>query len=101
MHRARLHPSADLDYDWYRPTIRFVQVRRECLDLRGPFEAISQSLVSKAVNSGTGPLNHHDFIYMPVHELQLPIITKLFPDVEVLPAEAFLRAQAQTSIRYG
>ena len=99
MHRARWHSSAASNYNWYHPIIRFVKVPRRLLDLRGPFEHITRPLISKALESGGESLIHDDFVYMPVHELQISNIVKMFPSVEVLPAEVSLKAQAQTSIR--
>ncbi|KAJ2924638.1 hypothetical protein H1R20_g12449, partial [Candolleomyces eurysporus] len=99
MHRARLVPSQLNDYDWYHPLIRFAQVPRDCVDLKGAFPEISQFLVEGAsANTGVA-LDHGKFTYVPVHELQIPSISKLFPSVVVLPADISLRAFAQSSIR--
>lgn len=99
MHRARLVPSQLNDYDWYRPLIRFAQVPRDCVDLKGSFSEISKFLVDGAsANTGVA-LDHDKFAYVPIHELQIPSISKLIPSVVVLPADICLQAFAQSSIR--
>ena len=99
MHRARLVPSQLNDYDWYRPLIRFAQIPRDSVDLKGSFPDISKFLVDGAsANTGVA-LDHAKFAYVPVHELQIPSISKLFPSVVVLPVGINLQAYAQSSIR--
>jgi hypothetical protein len=44
-------------------------------------------------------LDHDKFAYVPIHELQIPSISKLIPSVVVLPADICLQAFAQSSIR--
>ncbi|KAG2017755.1 hypothetical protein CC2G_007238 [Coprinopsis cinerea AmutBmut pab1-1] len=99
MHRARLLPGSDIGYDWYRPCIRFVQVPRASLEIRGSFMETSKTLVSIAAGTHAHELDHERYVFMPAHELQLSNIVRLFPDAVVLPPHVHLKAQAQTSIR--
>lgn len=99
MHRTRLMASGLRDYDWYRPLIRFVQVPKGQVTLQGSFEEISQALVTKASSKFESSIDCDQFIYVPVHELQLPNISKLFPTATILPANINIQALAQSSIR--
>lgn len=92
--------SGSLDYDWYHPHIRFVRVPIDHLELLGQFKNISRDLVDQAANQVGDTLADHDhFIYMPVHELQIPNIVSKFQAVEVLSSHINLPALAQSSIR--
>ncbi|KDR79022.1 hypothetical protein GALMADRAFT_137986 [Galerina marginata CBS 339.88] len=102
MHRARMLPQniGSLDYEWYRPFIRFVRVSRRQVDLLGQFERVSKNLANKAANrAGRTLLHGDDYIYMPVHELQIPNVVSKFQNVEVLDPAISLPALAQSSIR--
>lgn len=104
MHRARMFANGgrSLEYDWYQPRIRFVRVPAKNLDLFGQFGEISKTLVTKAAVKASHSLDlrdDDDYIYMPVHELQLKNITSKFQDIKVLDREVFLPALAQSSIR--
>ncbi|KAF8149828.1 IucC family-domain-containing protein [Crassisporium funariophilum] len=100
MHRARMLSSGSLDYDWYHPRIRFVQVPRSKLDLRGRFEEISHHLATTAAQKAGRTLqNNGNYIYMPVHELQIENVTSKFKDAEVLSQDISVSASAQSSIR--
>ncbi|TFK28163.1 hypothetical protein FA15DRAFT_665648 [Coprinopsis marcescibilis] len=99
MHRARLLPLGSIDYDWYRPLIRFVQVPKNRLDIRGAFKGISNSVAKSAAAKSGIELDCSSYVYMPVHELQVPNIKKLFGDLKILPPQVHLKAMAQSSIR--
>ncbi|KAH9481479.1 NRPS-independent siderophore synthetase rfs [Psilocybe cubensis] len=103
MHRARMFLNNDessLEYDWYHPHVRFVRVPARSLDVLGQFRDISNAMVTKAATkAGRSILIDNDYIYMPVHELQIINITSKFKDVDVLDEDIFLPALAQSSIR--
>ncbi|KAF5345677.1 hypothetical protein D9758_013059 [Tetrapyrgos nigripes] len=92
MHRTRMLPfNINPEYDWYHPVVRFVRVPRERFDVLGPFH----DNIRRLVHSG----NESKSMIIPVHELQLSRIISRFPDVEVLPEETNIRADALASIR--
>lgn len=92
--------KSSLDYDWYHPRIRFVRVPSQSLDVLGQFRRISNEMATKAATkAGQSSLIDNDYIYMPVHELQIVNITSKFQDVGVLDEDIFLPALAQSSIR--
>lgn len=99
MHRTRLMPSGLRDYDWYRPLVRFAQVPKETVLLNGSFHEITRGLVDKALGATGTTLDHERFVFVPVHELQIPNVSKLFPTATILPETVHLRALAQSSIR--
>lgn len=100
MHRARTFDSATLEYDWYQPRIRFVGVPRSSIQILGDFDNLSRNLAELAAcRAGQALPNDDSLIFMPVHEMQIGNIKKLFNDVEVLPSEVFLPALGQSSIR--
>lgn len=101
MHRARIFNPASFEYDWYHPRIRFVRVPRSKVDILGEFEKTSKKLAELAAfRVGQTLSDNDDFIFMPVHEMQLNNVLKRFCDVEVLPPEIYLPALGQSSIRY-
>lgn len=67
--------------------------------LKGSFESISKTLISHA-SKQSGNFDLTNYLYIPVHELQVPNIAKLFPDANILSPDIHLDAEAQTSIRY-
>lgn len=94
-------PSSVLDYDWYHPRIRFVQVPRTSLDILGPFESVMRTLAGKAAEkSGRELPDDPSFVFMPVHELQISNIASKFHDAEILHPDISLQALAQSSIRF-
>ncbi|KAF7327460.1 C2 domain-containing protein [Mycena kentingensis (nom. inval.)] len=99
MHRARMCTAAPAGYDWYRPKVCFARVPSQCLDIRGPFAAMTREMVTKAAAfSGTQvPEDIPGTVFMPVHEMQVPTICEKFPDVEIL--EPTIDALGQSSIR--
>ncbi|PPR03669.1 hypothetical protein CVT24_007790 [Panaeolus cyanescens] len=100
MHRARMLPSASMDYDWYHPRIRFAKVPKGDVSIQGDFESVAQSLLIKAVSRAKAQQPDMDgFLAMPAHELQVENIKTKFPNVEILDPEIFLPASAQSSIR--
>ena len=100
MHRARMLPSSVVDYDWYHPRIRFVRVPRASLNIRGPFESTMRVLAGKAAEkSGRQLPDDPSFVFMPIHELQIPNIASKFHDVEILHPNISFQALAQSSIR--
>mgnify|MGYP001435492295 CR=1 FL=1 len=99
MHRARLLPSGQVDYAWYRPRVRFAEVPKGDLEVKGAFQRMLADIVGIPAEAAGVRLDHRQFIYMPVHELQLPNLSKLFPDVAILPEAVHLEAYAQSSIR--
>jgi len=94
-------PSSVVNYDWYRPRIRFVRVPRTSLDILGPFESKMRALVGEAAEkSGRQLPDDPSFVFMPVHELQISNIASKFHDVEILHPDISLQALAQSSIRF-
>jgi len=89
-----------LDYDWYHPKIRFVKVPKRQLNLLGKFSDVANALVSKAAtNAGLTLIKDNDYLFVPVHELQIDNIVSKFDHIEVLPPDISLPAKAQSSIR--
>ena len=102
MHRAReiLSPNVH-NYDWYHPWIRFARVPRSHLDISGPFEHRVRTLAELAARNSGNPIpDDLSSVYVPIHELQAPIIRQKFPDVEILHPDIGLQGLAQASIRY-
>jgi hypothetical protein len=100
MHRSRSLPSSRLDYDWYHPVIRFARVPRCRLSLLGDFADIGYHLASSAALRGkTSLIQDDNFVYVPIHELQVPNVQSKFPNVEILGPEISLIAHAQLNIR--
>lgn len=106
MHRARrtlppLQPLTPATRDWYRPRVRFATVSRSRMNVRGDFEARMLDLAKDAA-ARTGarlPELAPDRIIMPVYDLQVANIQEKFADVEILPEEISIQAQAQASLR--
>ncbi|KZT57956.1 hypothetical protein CALCODRAFT_550316 [Calocera cornea HHB12733] len=87
-------------YDFLTPTIRIMRVPRRNLKLRGEFENIFEPLVQAAEkNAGETLTRTANFVFMPVHELQIPNIKDKFPENEVLPEAFAVKADALTSTR--
>jgi len=102
MHRAReiLTPDAQ-NYDWYNPRIHFARIHRSHLDIHGPFEHQMRILAELAARNSANPFRDDlSSVYVPIHELQVPIIRQKFPDVEILSCDISLQGLAQASIRY-
>ena len=102
MHRARemLLLTAH-NYDWYHPWVRFARVPRSHLDISGPFEHQMRILAELAARNSGHPIpDDLSSVYVPIHELQIPIIRQKFPDVEILHPDIGLQGLAQASIRY-
>ena len=94
-------PMSGLEYDWYHPRIRFVSVPRPSLDVQGPFEDKMRCLATAAAaRSGKALPDDLSSILVPVHELQLPNVAKMFCDVKILDSDISVEALAQSSIRY-
>lgn len=106
MHRARrtLPPLQSLTpatRDWYRPRVRFAVVPRSRMDVRGDFEIQILDL-AKAAAAHVGaslPQIAPDRLIMPVYDLQVANIQDKFADVQILPEEISIQAQAQASLR--
>ncbi|KAF9484378.1 hypothetical protein BDN70DRAFT_903720 [Pholiota conissans] len=105
MHRARMLPpnyasENAMGYDWYRPRIRFIRVPISDLDVLGAFKEISEQLVAKAFdNAGRTLAKNEDYMYMPIHELQVKNVASKFAHIEIVDSEIYLPALAQSSIR--
>lgn len=105
MHRARMLPAEyttdnPMDYDWYHPKIRFARVPTSQLDILGSFKAISQAMAIRAFERVGRRLEETDnFVFMPIHELQVKNIADKFENIEILDPEIYLPALAQSSIR--
>lgn len=96
MHRARSIFSIDSDYDWYHPKLRIARVLKKDLKVYGEFEHYIAQIAAAA---GLALPSTPDFVYVPVHELQVTNIMSRFSDVEVLGEGISIDAQAQSSIR--
>ena len=89
-----------MDYDWYHPRIRFVRVAVDNIEMLGNFKEISQDLVDRAAKLAGVILPRDDqFVYIPVHELQIQNVVSKFQTVEVVNPDISLSALAQSSIR--
>ena len=105
MHRMRyfVPPMRDYApgaYDLHHVKLRFVSVPKNQLKITNDFEKYIKPIVDTASRNTTMQLNvPADHLILPVHELQIAHIQDKFPDIEVLPAEFTVSANAQQSIR--
>ncbi|KAI8089336.1 IucC family-domain-containing protein [Halteromyces radiatus] len=114
MHKARksfapmapLHPE---ETNLENPKIRLVAIPKDCMQLRGDFETLSQPLVDIILSKSTGGDDDDNIkllrkewsnhILMPVHELQVVNIQQLFPKAYIFPEVNHITVQSLTSIR--
>lgn len=101
MHKSRksVKPIPEIlpgTYNFENPTIRFIKIFREKVITRGPINEI----LSKLINiMSPKPSCAPNYMLIPVHELQLPNITKHFPDLEILSSRYSLKSKSQASLR--
>ena len=96
MHRARSIFSIDSDYDWYHPRLRIARVPKKDLKVYGDFEHYIAQITSAI---GLTLPSTPEFVYVPVHELQVTNVISRFSDVEILGEDISIDALAQSSIR--
>jgi hypothetical protein len=101
MHRTRVLPFENLDYDWYHPRIRFAAISRSSVEILGPFEHTIRNLVEKIAEKSNHILPDDKlFVIIPVHELQIDNITSRIPEIKILHPDINIEALAESSIRY-
>lgn len=104
MHKTRifLSPIPDLapgEYDLYNPRVRLASVPRSNLHITGEFERELTPLVTAAMKTAETLNISEDRVLVPIHELQVHHVKSKFPEIEVLPEQYSVSAQAQQSIR--
>ena len=105
MHRLRsfVPPIPDYapgEYDLYHVKLRFVSVPKSQLKITSDFEKYVKPIIDAASRHASRQLQiQADHLIIPVHELQIAHIQDKFPDVEILPTEFAVSANAQQSIR--
>ncbi|KAI9480956.1 MAG: IucC family-domain-containing protein [Benjaminiella poitrasii] len=110
MHKARksyppMKPLTPGSYDLEHPKIRLVGVRRESATLRGDYEELSRDLVDALIEAAGEEVqkvrNEYDadYVYIAIHELQLPNVQQKFPDVHIFPEPYSISVEALASLR--
>jgi hypothetical protein len=105
MHRMRhfFPPIPDYapgTYDLNHVKLRFVSVPKSQLKITNDFEKYLKPIIDTASRHASTQLKvPADHLILPAHELQIAHIQDKFPDIEVLPAEFTVSANAQQSIR--
>ena len=88
------------EYDLHHVKLRFVSVPKSQLKITNDFEKFIKPVIDAASRHTTTQLKvPADHLILPVHELQIAHIQDKFPEIEVLPAEFAVSANAQQSIR--
>ncbi|CEP15762.1 hypothetical protein [Parasitella parasitica] len=108
MHKARksyppmnaLHPGS---YDLEHPKIRLVGLPRQSAVLRGDYEELAQPLVDALFKAGGNVEQMRsefaDYVFIAIHELQLPNIEQKFPVAHIFPAQYSIYVEALASLR--
>ncbi|RCH85310.1 hypothetical protein CU098_006734, partial [Rhizopus stolonifer] len=112
MHKARksFPPMKTLSpgsYDLDHPKVRLVGVPRANAVLRGDYESLSDKLVNALFEAGCGENNvkaerskyDPDYVYIAIHELQLPNIEQKFSDALIFPEGYSITVEALASLR--
>lgn len=105
MHRMRyffppIPAYAPGTYDLKHIKLRFVSVPKNQLTITNDFEKYIKPIIDLASRHTSTQLKvPADHLILPVHELQIAHIQDKFPEIEVLPAEFTVSANAQQSIR--
>ncbi|KAI8993577.1 IucC family-domain-containing protein [Pilobolus umbonatus] len=108
MHKARksyppmppLHPGS---YDMDHPQIRLVAIPKDCIDVRGTYEELTEKLINHilSLDGDCSELRQKfiDYVFVPIHELQLPNIEAKFHDAIILPSIYSIPVEALASLR--
>ncbi|OBZ85715.1 Uncharacterized protein y4xN [Choanephora cucurbitarum] len=112
MHKARksFPPMKTLSpgsYDLDHPKVRLVGVPRSSAILRGDYENLSNKLVDALFEAGVGQQNvkaerskyDADYVYIAIHELQLPNVEQKFSDALIFPEAYSINVEALASLR--
>jgi siderophore synthetase component len=111
MHKARksFHPMPPLypgSYDLEHPKVRLVGIPREKATVRGNYEELSKGLMDALLAAGTDRDNvstlrkqWDDYVFIAIHELQLPNVGQKFPDALIFPAQHTISVEALASLR--
>ncbi|KAI7906507.1 IucC family-domain-containing protein [Cokeromyces recurvatus] len=110
MHKARksfppMKPLTPGSYDLEHPKIRLVGVRRESATLRGDYEELSKDLVDALIEAANEDVQtvrnkyDSDYVYIAIHELQLPNVEQRFPDAYIFPEPYSIPVEALASLR--
>ncbi|KAG2224869.1 hypothetical protein INT45_008051, partial [Circinella minor] len=108
MHKLRisvspLPPIEPGQVNWDTPQLRLLAIPTGSIKVRGDFEQRAKPLID-AMLKPSGNVQelrerYSDYVFIPVHEVQLPNIEAKFKDVIIFPRENSVTAQCLTSIR--
>jgi hypothetical protein len=108
MHKARksfppMPPLNPGSYDLDHPAVRLVGIPRESAILRGEYEELSAPLVNALMDAGGNHRNiraqYQNYVFIAIHELQLPNIQEKFKDAVIFSKEHQLNVEALASLR--
>jgi siderophore synthetase component len=100
-----MKPLLPGSYDLEHPKIQLVGIPRNSAVVRGDYEHLSTDLVNAMVGaSGNDIQEFHakydtDYVYIAIHELQIPNVEEKFKDVIVFPANYSITVDALASLR--
>jgi siderophore synthetase component len=90
-------------YDLDHPAVRLVGIPRESAILRGEYEELSAPLVNALMDAGGNHRNiraqYQNYVFIAIHELQLPNIQEKFKDAVIFSKEHQLNVEALASLR--
>ncbi|KAI8984409.1 IucC family-domain-containing protein [Mycotypha africana] len=110
MHKARksfppMKPLTPESYDFDHPKVRLVGIPRDNAVLRGQYEELFKDLAD-AFFQAAGDIveeSHNkydkDYVYIAIHELQLPNVAEKFPDCYIFPEAYSITVEALASLR--
>lgn len=110
MHKARksyppMKPLTPGSYDLEHPNVRLVGIPRGSAVLRGDYETLSIELVNAMIEaSGTDVKTFRaqydpDYVYIAIHELQIPNVQDKFSDALIFPESYSIPVEALASLR--
>ncbi|KAI9272746.1 IucC family-domain-containing protein [Phascolomyces articulosus] len=111
MHKLRISvpplPSIEPgQVNWDTPQLRLLAIPRRSIKVRGDFEQRATPLIDAMLKPTATDGNvqemrkkYTDYVFIPVHEVQVPNIEAKFKDVIIFPKENNVTAHCLTSIR--
>jgi hypothetical protein len=110
MHKARksyppMKPVSPGSYDLDHPKVRLVGIPRSSATVRGTYEELSKKLVDALFEAGGANIQEMrrkydpDYVFIAIHELQLPNIEQKFHDAYIFPEGFQIPVEALASLR--
>lgn len=116
MHKARksyppMAPVYPGSYDLDHPKICLVGIPKEKATVRGDYEELSKKLVDALLAAGSDSDSNRDqvvttlrnqykdYVFIAIHELQLPNVQQKFADTVIFPAQHTIYVEALASLR--